>query len=133
MTNNLNVPHNVTLTEGQISTILYIVEGYIQGNDDYDEESVFYQDVNNIFQILEGKIDSYYESNSESNKNVSEITPERDANAADFESKVIITPQELEGDISTIRDSDYEEESNTEASEDSDYKYNFVEHTSECS
>ena len=133
MTNNLNVPHNVTLTEGQISTILYIVEGYIQGNDDYDEESVFYQDVNNIFQILEGKIDSYYESNSESNKNVSEITPERDANAADFENKVIITPQELEGDISTIKDSDYEEESNTEASEDSDYKYNFVEHTSECS
>ena len=132
MTNNLNVPHNVTLTEGQISTILYIVEGYIQGNDDYDEESVFYQDVNNIFEILEGKIDSYYESNSESNKNDSEITPERDANAADFENKVIITPQELEGDISTIKDSDYEEESNTEASEDSDDKYNFVEHTSEC-
>ena len=132
MTNNLNVPHNVTLTEGQISTILYIVEGYIQGNDDYDEESVFYQDVNNIFQILEGKIDSYYESNSESNKNDSEITPERDANAADFESKVLITSQELEGDISTIKDSDYKEESNTEALEDSDTNDNFVEHTSEC-
>ena len=118
---NLNVPHNVTLTEGQISTILY----HLEGKDG--------KEINNIFQILEGKIDSYYESNSESNKNDSEITPERDANAADFESKVIITPQELEGDISTIKDSDYEEESNTEASEDSDDKYNFVEHTSECS
>ena len=50
---DLNRPHNITLTEGQISTILYIMEGYIQGNDDYDEESVFYQDVNNIFQELE--------------------------------------------------------------------------------
>ena len=57
---DLNRPHNVTLTEGQISTILYIMEGYIQGNDDYDEESVFYQDVNNIFQELEGVVDNFY-------------------------------------------------------------------------
>ena len=134
MTNNLNVPHNVTLTEGQISTILYIMEGYLQGSDD-TEDTQFNKDCDNIFQILEGKIDSYYESNSESNKNLSEITPERDANAADFESKVLITSQELEGDISTIKDSDYIEidgqsvlKSNTEASDE----YNFVEHTSEC-
>jgi len=120
MTNNLNVPHNVTLTEGQISVILY----HLEGKDG--------KEINNIFQILEGKIDSYYESNSESNKNLSEITPERDANAADFESKVLITSQELEGDISTIKDSDYKEESNTEALEDSDTNDNFVEHTSEC-
>ena len=124
---NLNVPHNVTLTEGQISTILYIMEGYLQGSDDNEDEN-FTNDCDDIFAILEGKIDSYYESNSETNKNVSEITPERDANAADFESKVIITSQELEGDISTIKDSDYKEESNTEASDE----YNFVEHTSEC-
>ena len=64
---------------------------------------------------------------------LSEITSERDANAADFESKVIITSQELEGDISTIKDSDYEDISVYEASEDSEDKYNFVEHTSECS
>ena len=57
---DLNRPHNITLTEGQISTILYIMEGYIQGNDDYDEESVFYQDVNNIFQELEGVVDNFY-------------------------------------------------------------------------
>ncbi len=57
---DLNRPHNVTLTEGQISTILYIMEGYIQGNDDYDEESVFYQDVNKIFSKLEGVVDNFY-------------------------------------------------------------------------
>ena len=57
---DLNRPHNITLTEGQISTILYIMEGYIQGNDDYNEESVFYQDVNKIFQELEGVVDNFY-------------------------------------------------------------------------
>ena len=58
---DLNRPYKVTLTEGQISTILYIMEGYIQGNDDYDEDSVFYQDVNNIFQKLETVVDSHYD------------------------------------------------------------------------
>ena len=51
----------VSLTEGQISTILYILEGYIQGNDDYDEDSVFYQDVNSIFEKLETVVDSHYD------------------------------------------------------------------------
>ena len=67
---DLNRPHKVTLTEGQISTILYIMEGYIQGNDDYDEESVFYQDVNNIFQELEEVVDNFYKTNDPLN-----ITP----------------------------------------------------------
>ena len=58
---DLNREHKVTLTEGQISTILYIVEGYIQGNDDYDEDSVFYQDVNSIFESLEGTLDRFYQ------------------------------------------------------------------------
>ena len=31
---DLNRLHNVSLTEGQISTILYIMEGYLQGSDD---------------------------------------------------------------------------------------------------
>ena len=57
---DLNRLHNVTLTEGQISTILFVMEGYIQGNDDYDEESVFYQDINNIFEVLEGTVDKFY-------------------------------------------------------------------------
>ena len=48
---DLNRPHNVTLTEGQISTILYIVEGYLQGSDDgYDPE--FREDIDNIFDII---------------------------------------------------------------------------------
>tara|TARA_Y100001970_G_scaffold87175_1_gene110003 strand:+ start:346 stop:600 length:255 start_codon:yes stop_codon:yes gene_type:complete len=37
------------------------MEGYIEGNDDYNEDSVFYQDVNSIFDNLEGVIDNYYE------------------------------------------------------------------------
>ena len=45
--------HVVCLTEEQISTILYVMEGYIQGNDDYDEDSVFFQDCEEIFKELE--------------------------------------------------------------------------------
>ena len=48
----------VNLSKEEMSTILYIMEGYIQGNDDYDEESVFYQDVNSIFSKIEGIIDA---------------------------------------------------------------------------
>ena len=48
----------VNLSKEENSTILYIMEGYIQGNDDYDEESVFYQDVNSIFSKIEGVIDA---------------------------------------------------------------------------
>ena len=58
---DLDREHKVTLSEGQISTILYVLEGYIQGNDDYDEDSVFYQDVNKIFESLEGTIDRFYQ------------------------------------------------------------------------
>ena len=57
---DLNRPHKVTLTEGQISTILYIMEGYIQGSDDYIEESEFGIDVNSIFETLEEVVDTYY-------------------------------------------------------------------------
>ena len=48
----------VNLSKEEMSTILYIMEGYIQGNDDYDEESGFYQDVNSIFSKIEGIIDA---------------------------------------------------------------------------
>ena len=56
---DLNRPHNVTLTEGQISTILYIMEGYLQGSDD-NEDSQFTNDCDNIFKELEGVVDTYY-------------------------------------------------------------------------
>ena len=62
---DLNRPHNVTLTEGQISTILYIMEGYLQGSDDYSEESEFGIDCNSIFEVLEGVVDNYYAQQSE--------------------------------------------------------------------
>ena len=55
----LNTMHNVSLTEGQISTILYTMEGYMQGSDD-NEDSQFQQDVDDIFEILETVIDKYY-------------------------------------------------------------------------
>jgi len=57
---DLNRPHKVTLTEGQISTILYVLEGYIQGSDDYNDDTDFAKDVDNIFQELEGVVDNFY-------------------------------------------------------------------------
>tara|TARA_X000000368_G_scaffold136066_1_gene106832 strand:+ start:173 stop:430 length:258 start_codon:yes stop_codon:yes gene_type:complete len=56
---DLNRPHNVTLSEGQISTILYIMEGYLQGSDD-NEDTQFTNDCDNIFKELEGVVDKFY-------------------------------------------------------------------------
>ena len=56
---DLNRPHNVTLSEGQISTILYIMEGYLQGSDDNDDTQ-FTNDCDNIFKELEGVVDKFY-------------------------------------------------------------------------
>ena len=42
-------PINLTLREEQISTILYCLEGYVQGND--DEELV--EEIEEIFEVLE--------------------------------------------------------------------------------
>ena len=49
---DLNRPHNVTLTEGQISTILYIMEGYINPSDDYSYDPDFREDVDKISDTL---------------------------------------------------------------------------------
>ena len=65
-------------TKHELETILYTLEGYIQGNDD-DKLCDELEDI--------------------CNKIVEELDPP----------KVTITPQELEGDISTIKDSDYAE------------------------
>ena len=56
---DLNRPHKVTLTEGQISTILYIMEGYINPSDDYSYDPDFREDVDNIFKELEEVADSW--------------------------------------------------------------------------
>ena len=63
---DLNRLHNVTLTEGQISTILYIMEGYLQGSDD-NEDTQFTNDCDDIFAKLEGVVDNYYAQQSEVN------------------------------------------------------------------
>ena len=57
---DLNRLHTITLTEGQIATILYVMEGAIQGNDEYNEEDQFSKDVDSVFESLEGKVDEYY-------------------------------------------------------------------------
>jgi hypothetical protein len=59
---DLNRSHNVTLTEAQISTILYVMEGYLQGDDSLDDE--FMKDCDNIFAELEGVVDNYYDVRS---------------------------------------------------------------------
>tara|TARA_B100000700_G_scaffold199795_1_gene219761 strand:- start:217 stop:435 length:219 start_codon:yes stop_codon:yes gene_type:complete len=58
---DLNRPHRVTLTEGQISTILYVLEGYIQGSDEYHFNDDFTRDMDKIFEELQGVVDNYYE------------------------------------------------------------------------
>ena len=68
---DLNRLHNVSLTEGQISTILYIMEGYLQGCDDYNsaayqsEDDTFSKDCDKIFFKLERVVDNYYVQQSE--------------------------------------------------------------------
>ena len=47
----------VSLTEDQISTILYVLEGYMQGND--DEELV--QEMDEIFEKLETVVDNHHD------------------------------------------------------------------------
>ena len=61
---SLNTAHKVTLTEGQISTILYILEGYNPlDSNGYDPE--FREDVDKIFEELEGVVDTYYGKNED--------------------------------------------------------------------
>ena len=63
---DLNREHKVTLTEGQISTILYVLEGYVQGNDDTE----LCQEIDDIFMKFEGVVDNFYSKDDEL-----EITP----------------------------------------------------------
>ena len=56
---DLNRPYDVTLTEGQISTILYILEGAINDRDENNTDQ-FDKDVDSIFETLEGAVDNYY-------------------------------------------------------------------------
>ena len=52
----LNTPHNVTLTEGQIGVILCSLEKSVKYAD-----SEYIEEVDTIFNILEGSVDKYYD------------------------------------------------------------------------
>ena len=52
----LNTAHKVTLTEAQISVILCSLEKSVKCAD-----STYIEEVDSIFQILEGSVDKYYE------------------------------------------------------------------------
>ena len=57
---SLNTMHKVTLTEAQISIILYTLEDYmLKGNISNDPDLP--NEVDAIFQELEGVIDKYYD------------------------------------------------------------------------
>ena len=57
---DLNRLHNLSLTEGQISTILYILEGYINPSNDNSYDPDCREDIDKIFEELEGVVDTYY-------------------------------------------------------------------------
>ena len=57
--------HRVTLSGNEISSILYIMEGYINPSDDYSYDPDFREDVDNIFKELEGVVDTYYGKNED--------------------------------------------------------------------
>ena len=57
---SLNTAHKVTLTEGQISIILYTLEDYMS-NKNTSNDPDLPDEVDAIFQELEGVIDKYYD------------------------------------------------------------------------
>ena len=61
---DLNREHKVTLTEGQISTILYVLEGYIDPTNDNSYDPDCREDIDNIFEELEGVVDTFYNANN---------------------------------------------------------------------
>ena len=63
---DLNRPHNVTLTEGEISTILYNLEGTYG----HLLDGEIPEEVQTIFSKLEGVVDNFYKTNDPLN-----ITP----------------------------------------------------------
>ena len=88
---DLNREHNVTLTEGQMSTILYILEGYINPSDDYSYDPEFREDVDNIFKELETVVDNFYNKDDEL-----EITPfQEELEVRKYMRDNPITPEEV--------------------------------------
>ena len=57
---SLNTPHKVTLTESQISIILYTLEDYMS-KDNTSNDPDLPKEIDNIFEELEGTIDRHYD------------------------------------------------------------------------
>ena len=67
----IHTPHNVTLTEGQIGIILCSLEDSVKKSEHFRQDRVkgqslqpfddYVNEVDSIFEILEGTIDKYYE------------------------------------------------------------------------
>jgi len=65
---SLNTPHNVTLTEGQISIILCSLEKSVKYAD-----SEYIEEVDSIFEELEGVVDKHYEKIEKAQKKQPEM------------------------------------------------------------
>ena len=100
--------HKVTLSGSEISSILYALEGWIQANDEYDEGGELSLDIDNVFTALEEVADSW---------------------EGEFADPKVIQSQELEGDISTVRDSDYIK---CESNNKNNATYNEVDYVEQC-
>ena len=66
---SLIIPHRFTLTEAQISTVLFFMEGYIQDHPDKMNNPEFEEDVESVFEELEGTIDKYYDKIEKAQEN----------------------------------------------------------------
>ena len=64
----LNTLHNVTLTEGQIGVILCSLE-----NSTKYADSEYIEEVDTIFEILEGSVDKYYDKIEKARKKQPEM------------------------------------------------------------
>ena len=65
---SINTMHNVSLTEGQISVILYTLEEKVAELDNFDTDNKneeLREDIDSIFEELEGVVDKYYDDIAE--------------------------------------------------------------------
>ena len=58
----LDRPHNVTLTEGEIGVILCTLETLIDGYKDYKTECLVVKEIDSIFEKLEAIVDTHYDN-----------------------------------------------------------------------
>ena len=59
----INSTHKVNLTGGELSTILYILEGYINPTNDNSYDPDCRKDIDRIFVELQSITDTWYEEN----------------------------------------------------------------------